>query len=92
MRINGTTKAPVMNYAAESMLGVVTIRAFAMVEKFFLANLKLIDIDAALFFHTIAAMEWILIRVEGLQNLTILTSTLLLVLIPQGAISPGTEI
>ena len=24
VRINGTTKAPVMNFAAESMLGVVT--------------------------------------------------------------------
>uniref|UniRef100_A0A6V7QR02 ABC transporter C family member 8 n=1 Tax=Ananas comosus var. bracteatus TaxID=296719 RepID=A0A6V7QR02_ANACO len=33
VRINGTTKAPVMNYAAESMLGVVTIRAFAVAER-----------------------------------------------------------
>jgi len=81
-----------MNYAAESMLGVVTIRAFAMMERFFYANLKLIDIDATLFFHTIAAMEWILIRVEALQNLTILTSTVFLVLIPQGVISPGTVV
>ncbi|CAB4302935.1 unnamed protein product [Prunus armeniaca] len=30
IRINGTTKAPVMNYAAETSLGVVTIRAFKM--------------------------------------------------------------
>ncbi|KAI0491898.1 hypothetical protein KFK09_026160 [Dendrobium nobile] len=89
VRINGTTKAPVMNYATESYLGVVTIRAFEMTERFFGNNLKLIDIDATLFFHTIAAMEWILIRVELLQNLTIITSTLFLVLVPQGSISPG---
>ncbi|KAH0982450.1 hypothetical protein GBA52_009627 [Prunus armeniaca] len=30
IRINGTTKAPVMNYASETSLGVVTIRAFKM--------------------------------------------------------------
>lgn len=28
VRINGTTKAPMMNHATESMLGVITIRAF----------------------------------------------------------------
>ncbi|KAL7181090.1 hypothetical protein ACSBR1_040031 [Camellia fascicularis] len=33
MRINGTTKAPVMNNAAETSLGVVTIRAFNMANR-----------------------------------------------------------
>nr|QEY08334.1 ATP-binding cassette sub-family C member 8 [Crocus sativus] len=89
VRINGTTKAPVVNYASESSLGVVTIRAFAMTERFFQANLKLINIDATLFFHTIAAMEWVLLRVEALQILTVLTSTLILVFLPKGVISPG---
>ncbi|KAJ0986471.1 hypothetical protein J5N97_004827 [Dioscorea zingiberensis] len=89
VRINGTTKAPVMNYVGETILGVVTIRAFAMTERFIQTNLQLIDTDATLFFHTIAAMEWVLVRVEALQNLTILTSALFLVLLPQGTIAPG---
>lgn len=89
VRINGTTKAPVMNYAAESMLGVVTIRAFAVAERFIQTNLKLIDTDATLFFHTIAALEWVLLRVEALQTLPIITSAIFLVLLPQGTISPG---
>lgn len=89
VRINGTTKAPVMNFAGESLLGVVTIRAFGTVERFFRANLKLIDTDAKLFFHTAGAMEWVLLRVEALQTLTILTSTLFLVLLPQGTIAAG---
>ncbi|XP_062178955.1 ABC transporter C family member 8-like isoform X2 [Phragmites australis] len=89
VRINGTTKAPVMNYASESILGVVTIRAFAATERFIRSNMQLIDTDATLFFHTIAAQEWVLIRVEALQSLTILTSALLLVLVPPGVISPG---
>ncbi|KAI5336859.1 hypothetical protein L3X38_016128 [Prunus dulcis] len=33
IRINGTTKAPVMNYASETSLGVVTIRAFEMADR-----------------------------------------------------------
>lgn len=89
VRINGTTKAPVMNYAAESILGVVTIRAFAATDMFIRNNLQLIDNDATMFFHTVAAQEWVLIRVEALQSLTILTSSMFLILIPPGLISPG---
>ncbi|RCV22675.1 hypothetical protein SETIT_4G239600v2 [Setaria italica] len=89
VRINGTTKAPVMNYASESILGVVTIRAFAATERFIHSNMQLIDTDATLFFHTVAAQEWVLIRVEALQSLTIITAALFLVLVPPGVISPG---
>ncbi|CAN6163714.1 unnamed protein product [Urochloa humidicola] len=89
VRINGTTKAPVMNYASESILGVVTIRAFAAAERFIDSNMQLIDTDATLFFHTVAAQEWVLIRVEALQSLTIITAALFLVSVPPGAISPG---
>ncbi|PNT75777.1 hypothetical protein BRADI_1g37850v3, partial [Brachypodium distachyon] len=85
-RINGTTKAPVMNYAAESILGVVTIRAFAATDRFMINNQQLIDNDATLFFHTAAAQEWVLIRVEALQSLTIFTSSLFLILVPPGAL------
>ncbi|KAI4962717.1 hypothetical protein ZWY2020_025902, partial [Hordeum vulgare] len=83
------TKAPVMNYASESILGVVTIRAFAATDRFIHNNLHLIDNDATMFFHTVAAQEWVLIRVEALQSLTIFTSSLFLILVPPGVISPG---
>ena len=92
VRINGTTKAPVMNYASESILGVVTIRAFAAIDRFIHSNMELIDTDATLFFHTVAAQEWVLIRVEALQSLTIITAALFLVLVPPGVISPGSYI
>uniref|UniRef100_A0A0D3GHW3 Uncharacterized protein n=1 Tax=Oryza barthii TaxID=65489 RepID=A0A0D3GHW3_9ORYZ len=82
-------QAPVMNYAAESILGVVTIRSFGETDRFIHNNLLLIDTDATLFFHTVAAQEWVLIRVEALQSLTLLTAALLLVLAPPGAVSPG---
>ena len=92
IRINGTTKAPVMNYAAETSLGVVTIRAFNMVDKFFENYLKLIDTDAGLFFYSNAAMEWLVLRIEVLQNLTLFTAAFLLVLLPKGFIAPGTSL
>ncbi|CAN1161873.1 ABC transporter C family member 8, partial [Linum perenne] len=62
IRINGTTKAPVMNYASETSLGVVTIRAFKMVDRFFRNYMKLVDQDAMLFFHTNAVLEWLVTR------------------------------
>ncbi|KAF9613378.1 hypothetical protein IFM89_007456 [Coptis chinensis] len=89
IRINGTTKAPVVNYVAETSLGVATIRAFSMMSSFFHNYIKLIDSDASLFFHSNAAMEWLLIRVEALQNLTLFTASFLLILLPHGTISPG---
>ncbi|CAN6345532.1 unnamed protein product [Urochloa humidicola] len=89
VRINGTTKAPVMNFAAESMLGVITIRAFASTKRFIQKKLQLIDIDATLFFYTSAALEWVLLRVEVLQILVIIASSILLVSLPEGAVAPG---
>ncbi|KAK2353044.1 ABC transporter C family member [Trifolium repens] len=89
IRINGTTKAPVMNFAAETSLGVVTVRAFNMVDRFFQNYLKLVDTDASLFLHSNVAMEWVVLRVEALQNLTVISAALLLILLPQGYVSPG---
>lgn len=79
-----------MNYAAESMLGVITIRAFSATNRFIQTNLQLIDTDATLFFYTNAALEWVLLRVEALQILVIVTSSILLVMLPEGAVAPGT--
>ncbi|CAJ2663696.1 unnamed protein product [Trifolium pratense] len=92
IRINGTTKAPVMNFAAETSLGVVTVRAFNMVDRFFSNYLKLVDTDASLFFHSNVTMEWVVLRIEALQNLTVITAALLLILLPQGYVSPGAQI
>ncbi|GFP99454.1 leukotriene a-4 hydrolase homolog [Phtheirospermum japonicum] len=49
MRINGTTKATVMNYASETALGVATIRAFGVVHHFSSNYLKFVDTDAKVF-------------------------------------------
>ncbi|PRQ51290.1 putative xenobiotic-transporting ATPase [Rosa chinensis] len=89
IRINGTTKAPVMNYAAETSLGVVTIRAFKMADTFFQKYLELVDTDARLFFHSNATMEWLIIRTEALQNVTLFVAAFLLISLPKGYVAPG---
>ncbi|XVE51964.1 hypothetical protein DITRI_Ditri02bG0081900 [Diplodiscus trichospermus] len=89
IRINGTTKAPFMNYAAETSLGAVTIRAFNMVDRFFKNYLKLVDTDAALFFLSNAAKEWLVLRIETLQNLTLFTAAFFLLLLPKNQVTPG---
>lgn len=78
-----------MNFTAETSLGVVTVRAFNMMDRFFQSYLKLVDTDATLFFHSSAALEWLLLRIEGLQNVTLFTASLLLVLLPKGYMTPG---
>ncbi|KAL1814376.1 hypothetical protein ACET3Z_016950 [Daucus carota] len=89
MRINGTTKAPVMSYAGETALGVVTVRAFNMEERFLHKYLKLVDTDACSFLYSNATMEWLILRAEALQNLTLFTAAFLLVYLPAGYVAPG---
>ncbi|PON96125.1 ATP-binding cassette containing protein [Trema orientale] len=89
IRINGTTKAPVTNFVSETSLGAVTIRAFRSVDRFFQNYLKLVDTDASLFYLSNAAIEWLVLRVEALLNLTLFTAAFFLVLLPKGHVAPG---
>ncbi|KAL1814377.1 ABC transporter C family member 8-like isoform X2 [Daucus carota subsp. sativus] len=89
MRINGTTKAPVMSYAGETALGVATIRAFNMEERFFHNYLMLVDTDASTFLYSNATLEWLILRTEAFQNMTLFTAAFLIVYLPTGYIPPG---
>jgi hypothetical protein len=60
-----------------------------MADKFFQNYLELVDIDARLFFHSNATMEWLIIRTEALQNVTLFVASFLLISLPKGYISPG---
>ncbi|XP_015878168.4 ABC transporter C family member 10-like [Ziziphus jujuba] len=89
MRINGTTKSLVANHLAESMAGVVTIRAFEEEERFFRKNLHLIDINASPFFHNFAANEWLIQRLEILCAIVLASAALCIALLPPQTYSPG---
>lgn len=91
MRINGTTKAPVMNYASETALGVTTIRAFRAVNDFSSNYLKLVNTDAKVFLSSNATLEWLVMRTEALQNLTLFTAAFFLIVAPKSYVAPGTS-
>ncbi|WMV55483.1 hypothetical protein MTR67_048868 [Solanum verrucosum] len=64
MRLNGTTKSLVANHLADSISGIMTIRAFGQESRFFFKNLEFIDKNARLIFHTFSVTEWLILRVE----------------------------
>lgn len=80
-----------MNFATETSLGVVTVRAFDMVDRFFRSFVNLIDMDAKLFFHSNAVMEWLVLRIEALQYVTLCTAAVFLTLLPKGTMTTGIE-
>lgn len=89
MRINGTTKSFVANHLAESIAGAVTIRAFKEEDRFFAKTFELIDINASPFFHSFAANEWLIQRLETISATVLASSALCMVLLPPGTFSPG---
>ncbi|THG16753.1 hypothetical protein TEA_000618 [Camellia sinensis var. sinensis] len=89
MRINGTTKSFVANHLAESIAGLMTIRAFGEEDRFFVKNLDLIDINASPFFHCFAANEWLIERLGVLSAVVLSSSALCMVLLPPGTFSSG---
>ncbi|PKA56279.1 ABC transporter C family member 10 [Apostasia shenzhenica] len=89
MRINGTSKSLVANHLAESVSGVVTIRAFQEEDRFFAKNMELIDRNASPFFHNFAATEWLIQRLETMGAAVLSTSALVMALLPPGTFSSG---
>lgn len=89
MRINGTTKSLVANHLAESLAGTMTIRAFGEEDRFFMKNLEFVDKNASPFFHSFAANEWLILRLELLSATVLASSALCMVLLPAGTFSSG---
>ncbi|KAL5540879.1 hypothetical protein UlMin_043271 [Ulmus minor] len=89
MRLNGTTKSLVANHLAESVAGAMTIRAFEEEERFFKKNLDLIDVNASPFFHSFAANEWLIQRLETLSATVLASAALCMVLLPPETFSSG---
>ncbi|KAI3689821.1 hypothetical protein L2E82_47791 [Cichorium intybus] len=82
MRLDGTSKSLVASHLAQSIDGVVTIRAFGEEERFFLEHLCLIDNNASPFFHSFSANEWLIQRLEMLCAVIVSGSALAVTLLP----------
>ncbi|KAK9059319.1 hypothetical protein SSX86_021938 [Deinandra increscens subsp. villosa] len=89
MRLDGTSKSLVASHLAQSIAGVVTIRAFGEEDRFFLEHLNLIDGNASPFFHSFSANEWLIQRLEMLCAVVVSSSALAITLLPFDASQSG---
>ncbi|XP_030440905.2 ABC transporter C family member 10-like [Syzygium oleosum] len=89
MRLDGTTKSTLASHLAESIAGVMTIRAFGQEDRFFSRSLCLIDANASPYFHSFSANEWLVQRLEVLCAIVLTSSALAITLLDLGSSSSG---
>ncbi|KAK9281072.1 hypothetical protein L1049_003965 [Liquidambar formosana] len=89
VRIVSIQKSPIINLFGESIAGAATIRGFAQEKRFMKRNLYLLDCFARPFFCSIAAIEWLCLRMELLSTFVFAFCMLLLVSFPHGSIDPS---
>lgn len=89
MRIDGTTKSTLASHLAESIAGVITIRAFNKEDRFFEKSLRLIDANASSCFHSFSANEWLIQRLEILATVVLTVSALAITVLHFGSSESG---
>nr|QVT92347.1 ABC transporter [Salvia miltiorrhiza] len=89
VRIVSIQKSPVIHLFAESIAGAATIRGFGQEKRFMKRNLYLLDCFARPFFCSVAAIEWLCLRMELLSTFVFAFCVVLLVSLPAGSIDPS---
>lgn len=90
VRIVSIQKSPIINLFGESIAGAATIRGFGQEKRFMKRNLYLLDSFARPFFCSIAAIEWLCLRMELISTCVFAFCLVLLVSFPRKAIDPST--
>ncbi|KAM1795534.1 hypothetical protein ACFX11_035869 [Malus domestica] len=89
VRIVSIQKSPIIHLFGESIAGAATIRGFGQEKRFMKRNLYLLDCFARPFFCSIAAIEWLCLRMELLSTFVFAFCMILLVSFPHGSIDPS---
>lgn len=89
VRIVSIQKSPIINLFGESIAGAATIRGFGQEKRFMKRNLFLLDSFARPFFCSLAAIEWLCLRMELLSTFVFAFCMVLLVSFPHGSIDPS---
>ncbi|KAG0453156.1 hypothetical protein HPP92_025512 [Vanilla planifolia] len=89
VRIVSIQKSPIINLFGESIAGASTIRGFGQEKRFIKRNLYLLDCFARPFFCSLAAIEWLCLRMELLSTFAFAFCMALLVSFPHGSIDPS---
>ncbi|XP_073138479.1 ABC transporter C family member 5 [Henckelia pumila] len=89
VRIVSIQKSPVIHLFTESIAGAATIRGFGQEKRFMKRNLYLLDCFTRPFFCSLAAIEWLCLRMEMLSTFVFAFCMVLLVSFPHGSIDPS---
>ncbi|XP_058207669.1 ABC transporter C family member 5-like [Rhododendron vialii] len=89
VRIVSIQKSPIIHLFGESISGAATIRGFGQEKRFMKRNLYLLDCFARPFFCSLAAIEWLCLRMELLSTFVFAFCMVLLVSFPHGSIDPS---
>ncbi|CAH9134081.1 unnamed protein product [Cuscuta epithymum] len=89
VRIVSIQKSPIIHLFGESIAGAATIRGFGQEKRFMKRNLYLLDCFTRPFFCSIAAIEWLCLRMELLSTFVFSFCMVLLVSFPVGSIDPS---
>ncbi|GAV77390.1 ABC_tran domain-containing protein/ABC_membrane domain-containing protein [Cephalotus follicularis] len=89
VRIISIQKSPIIHLFGESIAGAATIRGFGQEKRFMKRNVYLLDCFARPFFCSLAAIEWLCLRMELLSTFVFAFCMILLVSFPHGSIDPS---
>ncbi|KAK2455213.1 ABC transporter C family member [Trifolium repens] len=89
VRIVSIQKSPIIQLFGESIAGASTIRGFGQQKRFLKRNLYLLDCFTRPFFCSLAAIEWLCLRMELLSTFVFAFCMVLLVSFPRGTIDPS---
>ncbi|CAI9770605.1 unnamed protein product [Fraxinus pennsylvanica] len=89
VRIVSIQKSPIIHLFAESIAGAATIRGFGQEKRFMKRNIYLLDCFARPFFCSLAAIEWLCLRMELISTFVFAFCMVLLVSFPHGSIDPS---
>ncbi|SPT16941.1 unnamed protein product [Triticum aestivum] len=85
-RLEGVTKAPVIDHFTETVVGATTIRCFKKENEFFQENLDRINSSLRMYFHNYAANEWLGFRLELIGTLVLSITAFLMISLPSNFI------
>jgi ATP-binding cassette, subfamily C (CFTR/MRP), member 1 len=88
-RLQGVTRAPIIDHFTESFLGAPTVRCFRKEDEFYQINLDRINSNLRMSFHNYAANEWLGFRLELIGTLILSITAFLMISLPSNFIKKG---
>lgn len=88
-RLQGVTRAPIIDHFTETFLGAPTVRCFKKEGEFYQTNLDRINSNLCMSFHNYAANEWLGFRLELIGTLILSITAFLMISLPSNFIKKG---